>query len=120
MPAAIASAASTAHVRSWRPASTSTGAATSPSRSSTSMAPYSAAAKCRSTVGRVDAARDAALELLDARVERVGEVERELVVQQRGAVLLGLRLGLARPRPVTCSRSSTGSKAARLSWTAAR
>ena len=49
-------------------------------------------------VGRVDAAGGAALELLDARVERVGEVERELVVQQRRAVLLRLRLGLARPR----------------------
>src|SRR5262249_25691646 len=39
IPSAIASAPSTTHVRSWRPASTSTGRRTSPSRSSTWMPP---------------------------------------------------------------------------------
>jgi len=49
--AAMASAASTVHVRSCRPVMTNSGDETSPSRSSTSMPPYPFAENSRSTSG---------------------------------------------------------------------
>src|SRR4051794_33420278 len=114
MPAAIASGASGVQVRSWRPASTSTGWVTSPSRSSRPMCPYPPVApprRVRGAGGPVPAGRpraddvgrehhlaEAGADLLDARVTRVGEVERELVGEQAATVLLRARLRLARPR----------------------
>ena len=97
-PAAIASAAATEQVRSWRPASTSTGWAT-PAEAVLDRDRAVVLGRGRAQhVGSVDGVAHRGAQVVDAWVARIGEVERELVGEQRGDVLLRARMGLVGPR----------------------
>ena len=75
------------------------------------MRAVAAAATCAQDLRRVDGLALAARKSVDARVARVGEVERQLVGEQRGDVLRVRACGSRAHDRVTCSRSSTGSNA---------
>ena len=95
---AIASEAAGGQIRSCAPARTRTGLRTPRSAASTSGTAIAAGRGGAQHVGRVDGGGHRVAQVADARVARVGEVERQLVGQERRDVLRRADLGLARPR----------------------
>ena len=84
--------------RSWRPASTSTGWRDVGEAILDRDRAVVLGRRRAQDVGPVDRAGHGGAHVVDARIARIGEVEGQLVGEQRGDVLLRARLRLARPR----------------------